>query len=163
MFNEWFIIANRFSNSGKTAGVIEKALKKLKDEKIKYSFNLTNNSGDEIKLVKKATSVGYNKILVIGGDGTIQKVVAGIVTQQSIELDKMILALIPAGTGNDWAKSKNISTNIEKSIGLLNTGKINTQDIGVARIKKNGKEKIRYFITYSGVGFDSFMLSKIEK
>jgi len=76
MFNEWFIIANRFSNSGKTAGVIEKALKKLKDEKIKYSFNLTNNSGDEIKLVKKATSVGYNKILVIGGDGTIQKVVA---------------------------------------------------------------------------------------
>ena len=67
MFNEWFIIANRFSNSGKTAGVIEKALKKLKDEKIKYSFNLTNNSGDEIKLVKKATSVGYNKILVVGG------------------------------------------------------------------------------------------------
>ena len=44
MINEWFIIANRFSNSGKTAGVIEKALKKLKDEKIKYSFNLTNNS-----------------------------------------------------------------------------------------------------------------------
>jgi len=163
MFNEWFIIANRFSNSGKTAGVIEKALKKLKDEKIKYSFNLTNNSGDEIKLVKKATSVGYNKILVIGGDGTIQKVVAGMVIQQSIELDKMIFALIPAGTGNDWAKSKNISTNIEKSIGLLNTGKINTQDIGVARIKKKGKEKIRYFITYSGVGFDSFMLSKIEK
>ena len=101
MSNEWFIIANRFSNSGKAKSLVDKAVKKLKEEKIKYSLNLTINSGDEIDLVKSATKNGYNKILAIGGDGTVQKVVAGIVMQQSISLKKMVFALIPSGTGND--------------------------------------------------------------
>ena len=84
MSNEWFIIANGSSNSGKTVSVIDKAVKRLGDEKIKHILNLTIKSGDEIDLVKKGAKNGYNKILAIGGDGTVQKVVAGIVLQQSI-------------------------------------------------------------------------------
>ena len=115
MSNEWFIIANVLSNSGKTKSIIDKVLKKLNDEKIKHILNLTTNSGHEIDLVKKATKNGYNKILAIGGDGTVQKVVAGIVLQRSISLEKMVFALIPSGTGNDWAKSKNIPSDLTKS------------------------------------------------
>ena len=163
MSKEWFIIANRLSNSGKAISLIEKVVKKLREEKIKYSLNLTINSGDEIDLVKNATRSGYNKILAIGGDGTVQKVVAGIVMQQSISLKKMVFALVPSGTGNDWAKSKNISSNLDECLETLKGGKIKTQDVGVATIKSANKKKTRYFITYSGVGFDSFMLSKIDK
>ena len=163
MSNEWFIIANRFSNSGKAISVIDKVVEKLKVEKIKHSLNLTINSGGEIDLVKSATKKGYNKILAIGGDGTVQKVVAGIVMQQSISLEKMMFALIPSGTGNDWAKSKNISSNLDECMKVLRGGKIKTQDIGVVTIKSGNKKRIRYFVTYSGVGFDSFMLSKIDR
>ena len=91
MSNEWFIIANSFSNSWKAKSLVDKAVKKLKEEKIKYSLNLTINSGDEIDLVKSATKNVYNKILAIGGDGTVQKIVAGIVMQQSISLKKWSL------------------------------------------------------------------------
>ena len=91
MSNEWFIIANRLSNSGKKISVIDKVVEKLKVEKIKHRLSLTINSGDEIDLVKSATKNGYNKILAIGGDGTVQKVVAGIVMQQNISLKKMVL------------------------------------------------------------------------
>ncbi len=163
MSNEWFIIANVLSNSGKTKSIIDKVLKKLNDEKIKHILNLTTNSGHEIDLVKKATKNGYNKILAIGGDGTVQKVVAGIVLQRSISLEKMVFALIPSGTGNDWAKSKNISSNLRGCVIALKSGKIKTQDVGVATIKSGYKTTTRYFVTYSGVGFDSFMLSKIDK
>ena len=163
MSNEWFIIANKLSNSGKAISVIDKVVKKLKVEKIKHSLNLTINSGDEIDLVKSATKNGYNKILAIGGDGTVQKVVAGIVMQQSISLKKMVFALIPSGTGNVWAKSKKISSNLDECVETLKSNEIKTQDVGVATIKSADKKRIRYFITYSGVGFDSFMLSKIDK
>ena len=57
------------------------------------------------------------------------------------------------------AKSKGISLKISESIPFLNSGKIKAQDVGLANI--NSKRK-RYFITYSGVGFDSFMLKKIQ-
>ena len=163
MSNEWFIIANGLSNSGKTVSFLEGVIKKLQDEKIQYNLNLTAKSGDEINLVKKAASIGCNKILAIGGDGTVQKVVAGIILQKSISLEKMTFALIPSGTGNDWAKSKNIPSNLTGCIRVLKSGKINTQDVGAAIITGNNKKKIRYFVTYSGVGFDSFMLSRIDK
>ncbi len=162
MFDGWFIIANPFSNSGKTARVIHLVLEKLKSNLINYRIKPTECSGDEIKIVEEATLAGYNKILAIGGDGTVQKVVAGITIQKNIPVEKMIFGLIPSGTGNDWAKSKQIPSNVIKAVDVLISGSINEQDVGVAKIINRSGVKTRYFVTYSGVGFDSFMLKKIE-
>ena len=162
MFDDWFIIANPFSNSGKTAEVIDLVIEKLQSNLISHQIKLTERSGDEIGFVKEATQAGYNKILAIGGDGTVQKVVAGITIQKNIPTEKMIFGLIPSGTGNDWAKSKNIPSNVSDAINLLINGSINEQDVGVAKIVGSSETKIRYFVTYSGVGFDSFMLEKIK-
>ena len=162
MFDGWFIIANPFSNSGKTSEIIDLVVKKLQSNLISHQIRLTERSGDEIGFVKEATQAGYNKILAIGGDGTVQKVVAGITIQKNIPTEKMIFGLIPSGTGNDWAKSKNIPSNVSDAISLLINGSINEQDIGMAKIIGNSETKTRYFVTYSGVGFDSFMLEKIK-
>jgi len=162
MFDGWFIIANPFSNSGKTAEIIDLVVGKLQSNLIRHQIRLTEGSGDEIGFVKEATEAGYNKILAIGGDGTVQKVVAGITIQKNIPTEKMIFGLVPSGTGNDWAKSKNIPSNISDAINLLINGSINEQDIGVAKIVCNSETRTRYFVTYSGVGFDSFMLEKIK-
>ena len=162
MFDGWFIIANPFSNSGKTAEIIDLVVKKLQSNLISHQIRLTERSGDEIGFVKEATQAGYNKILAIVGDGTVQKVVAGITIQKNIPTDEMIFGLIPSGTGNDWAKSKNIPSNVSDAISLLINGSISEQDVGVAKIVGGSETKTRYFVTYSGVGFDSFMLEKIK-
>ena len=162
MFDGWFVIANPFSNSGKTAETIDLAVEKLQSNLLSFEIRLTERPGDEIRFVKEATQAGCNKILAIGGDGTVQKVVAGITIQKNIPTEKMIFGLIPSGTGNDWAKSKNIPSNVSDAINLLINGSINEQDVGVAKIVGRSETKTRYFITYSGVGFDSFMLEKIK-
>ena len=162
MFDSWFIIANPFSNSGKTAETIDLVIEKLQSNLISHQIRQTECSGDEIRFVEEATQAGYNKILAIGGDGTVQKVVAGITIQKNIPTEKMIFGLIPSGTGNDWAKSKNIPLNVSDAINLLINGSINEQDVGVAKIVGGSETKTRYFVTYSGVGFDSFMLEKIK-
>ena len=82
MFDGWFIIANPFSNSGKTAEIIDLVVKKLQSNLICHQIRLTERSGDEIGFVKEATQAGYYNILAIGGDGTVQKVVAGITIQK---------------------------------------------------------------------------------
>ena len=162
MFDGWFIIANPFSNSGKTADIIDLVIEKLQSNLISHQIRLTECSGDEIGFVMEATQAGYNKILAIGGDGTVQKIVAGITIQKNIPTDEMIFGLVPSGTGNDWAKSKNIPLNVSDAISLLINGSINEQDVGGAKIVGSSETKTRYFVTYSGVGFDSFMLEKIK-
>lgn len=162
MHNKWFAIANPKSRSGKSEGFLKRVEAVLIKNQIDFELHKTSVSGDEIMLVEKATSLGYRKILCIGGDGTIQKIVAGIQIQKNIPKENILFGLVPLGTGNDWAKSKGISLKISESIPFLNSGKIKTQDVGLANIKANEKEIKRYFITYSGVGFDSFMLKKIH-
>ena len=162
MSDGWFIIANPCSNSGKTAGLIDLVKDRLESNSISYQIRATKCSGDEISIVEEATLAGYYKILTIGGDGTVQKVVAGITIQKNIPTEKIIFGLIPSGTGNDWAKSKKIPSDVSKAVDVLINGSINKQDVGVAKIVGKSGIKIRYFVTYSGVGFDSFMLKKIE-
>ena len=162
MSDRWFIIANPCSNSGKTARLIDLVKDRLESNSISYQIRVTKYSGDEISIVEEATLASYYKILAIGGDGTVQKVVAGITIQKNIPTEKMIFGLIPSGTGNDWAKSKKIPSDVSKAVDVLINGSINKQDVGVAKIVGKSGIKIRYFVTYSGVGFDSFMLKKIE-
>ena len=163
MDNSWYVIANGFSNSGKTKKQLPEIEELLKSKEIVYTLALTKSAGDEIKMVDLATKQGYNKILGIGGDGTVQKIVAGIMIQKNIPNYEILFALIPSGTGNDWAKSKEIPLKANESIDLLKLSKSSFQDVGVVKII-NGKEaKTRYFVTYSGLGFDAFMLQKIDK
>ena len=162
MHNKWFAIANPKSRAGKSEGLLNRVEALLIKNQIDFELHKTSVAGDEIMLVEKATSLGYRKILCIGGDGTIQKIVAGIQIQKNIPKENILFGLVPLGTGNDWAKSKGISLKISESIPFLNSGKIKAQDVGLANIKAGEKEIKRYFITYSGVGFDSFMLKKIQ-
>ena len=162
MHNKWFAIANPKSRAGKSEALLNRVEALLIKNQIDFELHKTSVAGDEIMLVEKATSLGYRKILCIGGDGTIQKIVAGIQIQKNIPKENILFGLVPLGTGNDWAKSKGISLKISESIPFLNSGKIKTQDVGLANIKASEKEIKRYFITYSGVGFDSFMLKKIQ-
>jgi len=162
MHNKWFAIANPKSRAGKSEGLLNRVEALLIKNQIDFELHKTSVAGDEIMLVEKATSLGYRKILCIGGDGTIQKIVAGIQIQKNIPKENILFGLVPLGTGNDWANSKGISLKISESIPFLNSGKIKAQDVGLANIKANEKEIKRYFITYSGVGFDSFMLKKIQ-
>ena len=163
MFNSWYVIANGFSNSGKTKGSISKIETLLNKSGIKHIINLTDKAGDEIKMVESATKQGYRRILGVGGDGTAQKIVAGIMIQKNIPNDKVLFALIPSGTGNDWAKSKGISLDYSESIKSLRSNKEMFQDVGVAKIISEKEIQTKYFITYSGLGFDSFMLKKIDR
>tara|TARA_Y100000739_G_scaffold35042_1_gene26628 strand:+ start:593 stop:1507 length:915 start_codon:yes stop_codon:yes gene_type:complete len=162
MFNSWHVIANGFSNSGKTKESISKIESLLNKSSIKYIINFTKKAGDEIEMVETATKKGYHKIIGIGGDGTAQKIVAGIMMQKNIPNNEVLFALIPSGTGNDWAKSKGIPLDYSDSIKVIKANEEKFQDVGVAKIINGKNLKTKYFITYSGVGFDSFMLKKIE-
>ncbi len=158
----WYIIANVFSNSGKTKKSLPEIKKLLETEAIDYEMFYTRFKGDEIKMVESATKLGYTKIIGIGGDGTAQKIVAGIMIQKNISANKVLFALIPSGTGNDWAKSKGIPIKVSESIKLLKKNNQNFQDVGVAKITSDKKVIKKYFIGYSGLGFDSYMLKKID-
>src|SRR5690606_563161 len=89
-----------------------------------YEIKTTEKIGDGKLLAAEARTKDFSTIVSVGGDGTLHEVVNGMVG------GKQKLGVIPAGTGNDFARSLNIPFNIKDSIDILVQGKTTPADLG---------------------------------
>lgn len=115
---------------------------------------LTTKPKDAIIFTKKNIEKGYRKILVIGGDGTLNEVANGIMLQKACNSIDISLALIPNGTGNDFARNFKLSNKWEVIIDLLQNDQKQIIDLGLVHYKEEGVKRKTYFINMLGFGFD---------
>ena len=78
-------------------------------------------------LAHKAADEGATLLVVVGGDGTVHEVVQGIAGRAGVEL-----ALIPRGTGWDFARTHGISKKLGDALRVATEGKSKPFDLGLA-------------------------------
>jgi diacylglycerol kinase (ATP) len=104
----------------------------------------TTRPGEEAELARQALAAGFTEIVAVGGDGTWGKVAAAIVESG---VRGAALGLLPAGTGNDFAKSLGIrAANTDALLRGIAENRRRTIDVGRA-----GE---RHFLNVAGFGFD---------
>ena len=157
--HDFFLIVNPNSgrkNFRKSWTLIQNS---LDTKNVSYNFEFTRFKKDEIRLVQKAITSGFRKIIVVGGDGTFHHTVNGIMQQNICKSSDIKLGIIPLGTGNDWIKTYQIPNHIEKSIDVILTNKTYYQDIGKIIHKNNA---IEYFHNLAGTGYDGYVVDKLN-
>ena len=137
------IIINQTSGMGKKARLEEALIRNLKSQNYEPVIKYTEPTGFENILAAHAASIDL--IVAAGGDGTISELVS-ILGKHNINLP---VAVIPAGTVNDFARANNIPLNPILAAKELDTTRTKTIDT----IKIND--------TYAGymVAFGNFMTS----
>ncbi|WP_223269142.1 MULTISPECIES: diacylglycerol/lipid kinase family protein [unclassified Polaribacter] len=155
-----FIIANPTSGNRNFSKLWKEIQHVLNHLKIDFSFAFTQFSKHEVKLVETAIQQGFRNIISIGGDGTLHHVVNEIMMQRYVKTSDITIGVIPLGTGNDWIKTYNIPNSIEKSINIIHQNKTILQNIGVLETESN---TISYFNNIAGVGYDGYVVHKLEK
>lgn len=85
----------------------------------------TQQSGDGALLIEKYGK-NFEEIIVAGGDGTLDEIVAAVCKEN---LDPLI-SYIPTGSTNDFSKSLNIPLDVEKATKLIIRGKEKEIDVG---------------------------------
>jgi len=161
---EWFVIVN--PNAGKRKGEKDwlEIAAQLTAANIRFVNVFTEHRGHAVVLSRKYIENGYRNIIVVGGDGTLNEVVNGIFTQAHVPTDKITLAMIPVGTGNDWCRMFNIPGDYKQAINLITKRKIFIQDTGTIKyIASEDIEKTRYFINMAGMGFDALVAKKTNR
>lgn len=114
---------------------------------LQADFFPTKRPHHAAELAKKAVKEKYNKVVVIGGDGTANEAANGLVGS------RIALGLIPRGTFMNVAKMLHIPMDFEGAIKLLKKGKIRQIDLGVLSSLSGEKlDKPYYFIETSGLG-----------
>jgi diacylglycerol kinase (ATP) len=102
---------------------------------------LSDRPGDLVERARAAAADGV-LLVVVGGDGTVNEVVNGIAGSEAE------LAVIPAGTGQDFGRTYGIPTRFDDAVRVALTGETRTIDIG--RATYAGGE--RYFANVGSVG-----------
>lgn len=161
--NIWYCIINPTAGKTDYKGTVQKLKTLFEANNIPYKFYITKNKGDATDITIKKIKDGYRQFTAIGGDGTVHEVVNGFMKQEFLPNENLLLAVIPIGTGNDWAKHHNIPSNIEKAFNLIRDKKYKYQDIGVAYYYNNKTQKIQYFNNVAGLAYDAFVVKKLEQ
>ncbi|HMU70780.1 MAG TPA: acylglycerol kinase family protein, partial [Chitinophagales bacterium] len=101
---DWFVIINPVSG-GKAAPKRWHKIKPLFDAApFNYEVIFTEYRDHAALIAKNAVQQGFRRFVILGGDGTANDVINGL-CQSGISTEMFTVAMIPAGTGNDWVRT----------------------------------------------------------
>lgn len=146
----WLVVSNPFSGGGKGAKERNKVLGLLRAKGIKLQEITGSSAHDMEQQLADIRLQDFQGCIAIGGDGLVNLVI------QFLANSTLPLLVIPAGTGNDIARSlnldlKNPANNVE--LALMESPR--SLDLG----KVNG----RYFLQILSTGFDSLVNERANK
>lgn len=155
--NKQYIILNPIS--GKRKGMRQWAKIKTVLEKAGVDFIVHTSAFPlhEQQLLTRGIEEGYRDFILIGGDGTFHGVINSYMEQPANIRQEVTFTMIPAGTGNDWARTFLGKGKPEQIIHWMIEGKTLVQDIGWATYQEDGEEEKSYFLNVAGMGFDAFV------
>jgi diacylglycerol kinase (ATP) len=104
----------------------------------------TQHGGHELELAAAGRADGWPVLVAVGGDGTVHGVANGLLADGPTNT---VLAHVPIGTGNDFAKTVglNKARHPERNLRLILQGEVKRLDVGCALGE--------YFVNGLGIGF----------
>lgn len=129
-------------------GRARKLFRSLPDtaRKLGWEFDVceTRHRGHELELAAEGSAQGWPVLVAVGGDGTVHGVANGLLAGGATDT---VLAHVPIGTGNDFAKmvGLNKARHPERNLKLILQGEVRRLDVGRALGE--------YFVNGLGIGF----------
>jgi diacylglycerol kinase (ATP) len=135
-------------------GSVEVALSELRKGGWEAEGQPTLSGGDATKLTRNAAEAGYDAVFAVGGDGTVNEVLNGLVGSNTS------LGVLPFGTANVWAKEMGLPMNdMAAAANLQAQAPSVCVDVGEVIGEGFGP---RAFLLWCGVGFDAHITAEIE-
>jgi len=144
-----FLIINRHAGHKEGAKALDVVVPYLKKKECLVEYSFTDHPKHAIELATRAANNGYDLVVAVGGDGTVNEVAQGLYGFD------VKMGIIPMGSGNGLARELGISMDLRKSAKALLKGKNLKVDI----CKLNEQR----FLCTSGIGFDAMIADKMSK
>ncbi|MDO4941641.1 MAG: diacylglycerol kinase family lipid kinase [Lachnospiraceae bacterium] len=144
-----YFIINPHAKSGYIEAVWDEIQRELAAHSRKYCCYKTKRPKDATRIARKLTSGKKGrKIVILGGDGTLNEFLNGMCRTEGIQL-----GYLPLGSGNDFARGMEISRDYKKELKKMLEGtSCRELDYGIVDYP-DGRRK-RFFVS-SGMGYDA--------
>ena len=147
------VVVNPYSAHGSTAATWADKHDLLKQKIGNFDVALSTTAGVATILTREGLKNGYQRIIGVGGDGTINEIVNGFFEDNSLINPDAILSIIMTGTGSDFRKTMGVSKNIDKAIDQLAFGTIKKIDLGkIIYTSLDNQKETKYFDNIASFG-----------
>lgn len=163
MAKNTMVIVNPASGNGKTRINWPDIKSNLEKAGLDFAFAHTTCQFEATYFAREALLNGYETIISVGGDGTLNEVVNGFFENGRLINSSAKLGLICAGTGGDFIKTLGYPKDYVEACKILARGQSKKIDVGkVDFTDHNGKAVSRYFINVAGFGLDGTVVDRVN-
>ncbi|MFT5832924.1 MAG: diacylglycerol kinase (ATP) [Cognaticolwellia sp.] len=128
---------------------IESSIKNLLNyEKYDYEIEFTKYAGHAIGLAKDGVAKGFDIIVAVGGDGSVNEVAAGLIGTE------VIMGILPLGSGNGFAGHLGLGRKLKYALKVINDG--NSALIDTCLVNDEP------FVNLVGFGFDGLVAKALK-
>ena len=135
-----------------------------KDRLGPFEVNMTKRPGDAAMFAKNAAAEKARLLVCVGGDGTLNEVVNGIMTHDESIRSDVTLGFIPNGTGCDFVRTVSIPQDIEQAVDLIVSGSVRSIDLGVLVFQDHqGHDRCRFFHNIASFGLGGEVAQRVNR
>jgi len=129
-----------------------------------FEIYMTQKPGDAVMFAKDAVAKEARLLVCVGGDGTLNEVVNGIMMHEESIRSDVTLGFVPDGTGCDFVRTVPIPQNIEHAIDLIAGGPVRSIDLGRLSLRDHrGHECSRYFHNITSFGLGGEVAQRVNR
>lgn len=143
-------IINPVAGHGNGSNLIVVISKFMEKHSIEYTIKVSNKIGNVTTLTEWGCENQYTDIIAVGGDGSLIEALNGLNLEQNIRL-----GIIPAGTGNDFARVLNLTKDYETCLEIIINGVTKPVDL----CEVNGQR----FINICSCGIDGEIILDTDR
>ena len=155
------VVLNPVSGRGagaRAAGAIEERLTKLG---LDYELVRTTRPWHAVELSQSAVEAGFDVVVAVGGDGTVNEVLNGLMAAKLGGKGAAALGVLCVGRGNDFAFGVGIPQAIDEGCQALADGVTRRIDVGC--VVGGDFPEGRFFGNGVGIGFDAVVGFEAQK
>ncbi len=154
----WLAILNPAARGGLAGRRWPALAAALRAHRVRFELVVTRAPGEATSLAADGLRRGHDRLLAVGGDGTLHEVLNGLLPGGR----RATLAVAPFGTGNDWARGRGIPRRAWQLAALLAAPRLLGHDVGVVEFAGVAGRERRHFLNVAGVGYDAYVIERLS-
>lgn len=157
------VIVNPYAGNRRAGACWPLVERRLREVNPDFHAHLTSRPGEATEVARRALLNGSDRILVMGGDGTLNEVVNGFFDGTRAVAPHATLGIIPIGTGTDFVRSLNLPRDPLQALESMSSATPQPVDVGrVWCTGDNGQPVTRYFINIADFGFGGAVANRVN-
>lgn len=157
------IIINPAAAGGKTAAVWAKKRKYFQAAFANSKEIYTQKPDHAVKIAKRAVELDTDYIMAVGGDGTVNEVINGMLKAETKKLTTKII-IYPQGTGSDLNRSLKLPRKTTEFIKMIKRAESKKIRVVEAKyMRQNNKKEKRYFLNAADCGMGAEVAKKLNE